>query len=71
MSKNKFSKIIPLLKSSIKLITIFIPQSILIRITIDTALWAVDSLIKNKKFNDRKLNDKVLILKKDLQELKK
>ena len=61
---NKSSKIIELLKSSIKLITLFIPQSTLVRISTGIAIWAVESLVKNSKTS---IDDNVLkIVKKEL-----
>ncbi len=61
-------KITSLLKSSLKLITIFIPQTILAKIAIEIAIWAVESLVKNTK---TKIDDKGLeIVKKIVKEEK-
>ena len=63
-NKSKSTKIVRLFKSSIKLITFFIPQTILVRISIGIAIWAVESLVKNSKTS---IDDNVLkIVKKEL-----
>jgi len=54
------------IKNLLKLITIFIPQGTLMRISSSIAIWAVESLVKNSK---SKVDDKVLsIIKKELKE---
>ena len=61
-------KIISLFKSSLKLITIFIPQTILAKIASEIAIWAVEALLKNTK---TKIDDEDLeIVKKIVKEEK-
>ena len=50
----KFGKI---LKSSIRIFTKFVPQTLLASIAGELAIWAVESLVKNTK---SKVDDKVL-----------
>ncbi len=63
MFKMKIGKLI---KSSFKIVTVFIPNAILAKIAIEIAIWAVESLVKNTK---TKIDDKGLkIVKKIVKE---
>ncbi len=59
-------KISKIFKSSLKLVTIFIPQSVLAKVATEIAIWAVESLVANSK---TKIDDKGLeIVKKVVKE---
>jgi hypothetical protein len=50
-------KIGQILKSSLRLVTFFVPQAALAKIASEVAIWAVESLVKNSK---SKVDDKIL-----------
>ena len=55
-----------LFKSSIRIVTFFIPQTILAKVASELAIWAFESLVKNTK---TKIDDKGLrIVKKIIKE---
>jgi hypothetical protein len=56
-------KILSFLKSSLKVITIFIPQSTLAKLAGGIAIWAVESLVKNSK---TKVDDEGLVIVKKI-----
>lgn len=59
-------KISTIFKSSLKIVTLFIPQSVLVKVAGEIAIWAVESLVKNSK---SKIDDKGLeIVKKVIAE---
>jgi hypothetical protein len=62
-------KLSTIFKSSLKIVTVFIPQGALAKVAAGIAIWAVESLVKNSKTT---VDDEALkVVKKIVKKTKK